>query len=375
MGLLDYYRQFEDVDEQELNRIRRERRARERRVALQQVEELDLSSTEWPQFPNSEVVNASIYTARGRVNGYPDRHSDAIRRALAERHGVETERIVVGNGASELLQAAALSLMSGGDELLTTWPSYPLYPLMAARAGGRPVTVDAASAAPHERLIEAIGERTRLVVVCNPNDPTGAYLPAAALASLAAALPERAHLLVDEALIHFQSREESDAVLRLTDAFPRLLVVRTFSKVYGLSGLRVGYAVGSPASASLLDAIAPVLGVNALSQSAVEQALKISDPEVERRRKVVIGERERLLEALRELPVEAAESQANFVWLRAHGMTGLELAARLRSDGVIVAAGTPLGADDHIRASLRDPGATERLLGALERALGAKRER
>jgi histidinol-phosphate aminotransferase len=370
MGLLDYYKQFGDVDEEELNRLRRERRAHERQLALQQVPELDLSSTEWPEFPNSEVVNASIYTARGRVNGYPDRHAEAIRRALAERHGVEPARIVVGNGACELLQAAALALMSEGDELLTLWPSYPLYPLMAARAGGRPVTVEADGGAPHERLRQAVSDRTRLVVVCNPNDPTGAYLPAAALASLAAGLPESAHLLVDEALIHFQEVEEIDSVLRLTDAFPRVLVIRTFSKIYGLSGLRAGYAVGSSESASLLDAIAPVLGVNALTQAAVEQALAIGGPEVERRREVVVRERTRLLAGLRELPLEVGESQANFVWLRARGLSGLELAARLRTDGVLVAPGGSPGADDHIRAAVRDSAATDRLLAALRRALG-----
>ena len=102
MGLLDYYRQFEDVDEEALNKERRARRAREKALALERVPELDLSGTEWPEFPNSEVVNASIYTARGRVNGYPDRHAEGVRRTLAELHAVEPERIVVGNGAAEL---------------------------------------------------------------------------------------------------------------------------------------------------------------------------------------------------------------------------------------------------------------------------------
>jgi len=371
MGLLDYYRRFEDVDENELNRLRRERRARERRLAPERVEELDLSSTEWPEFPSSEVVNASIYMARGRVNGYPDRHAEAVRRALAERHGVAPERIVLGNGAAELLQAAALALMSDGDELLTPWPSYPLYPLMAARAGGRPVTVDGDGPALQERVTEAIGDRTRVVVVCNPNDPTGRYLPASAIAALAARLPDGAHLLVDEALVHFQDVEETDAVLRLTDAFPRLLVFRTFSKAYGLSGLRAGYAVGSQASTRVLDAIAPVLGVNALTQAAVEQALKIGDPELGRRRAAVIRERSRLLDALASLPVDVEESQANFVWLRAHGMSGAALAARLREQGVIVAAGGPPGAEDHVRAAVRDAGARERLVAALARAVCA----
>ncbi|HEX8856947.1 MAG TPA: aminotransferase class I/II-fold pyridoxal phosphate-dependent enzyme, partial [Thermoleophilaceae bacterium] len=144
MGLLDYYRQFEDMDEEEVNRGLRERRARERAQQLQVVEKIDLSSTEWPDFPNSEVVNAAIAMARGRVNGYPDRHATKVRAELAARHGVEPEQVVIGNGAAELLQAAALTLLAPGDELVTAWPSYPLYPLMASRAGARPVAVDLA---------------------------------------------------------------------------------------------------------------------------------------------------------------------------------------------------------------------------------------
>jgi histidinol-phosphate aminotransferase len=370
MGLLDYYKQFEDVDEEELNKGRRERRAHEKRLALERAPDLDLSSTEWPELPNSEVVNASIYTARGRVNGYPSRHAAGVRRMLAERHAVAPERIVVGNGAAELLQAAALTLMGAGDELVTPWPSYPLYPLMAARAGGRPVAVDVGDDGQDlDRLRDAITDRTRLVMICNPNDPTGTYVTAERIAALAGALPERVHLIIDEALIHFQEVEPLDAVLRLTDAFPRLLVVRTFSKVYGLSGLRAGYAVGSDAATKVLDSIAPVLGVNALTQAAVVQALKISDPEVERRRATVIEERHRLLAALAELPVDFTSSQANFVWMGADGISGAALATRLRRESVTVAPGGPLGADDHVRAAIRDVAATNRLLSALEKSL------
>ncbi len=326
--------------------------------------DLDLSGTEWPDLPDSEVMNASIFTARGRVNGYPDRHAEGVRRALAERHDVEPERIVLGNGAAELLQAAALTLMGPGDEMVTPWPSYPLYPLMTARARATPVPVGSAA-----EIGRAVTARTRLVVLCNPNDPTGGHLTADQIASLAAELPAPVHLVVDEALVHFQDAEEVDSVLRLTDALPRFLVVRTFSKIYGLSGLRAGYAVGSSASTSMLDAISPVLGVNALTQAAVDQALKIGGPEIERRRMAVLRERTRLQEALSGLPVDAAPSQANFVWVRARSMSGDELASRLGRQGVIVAPGRPLGAEDHVRITVRDKAANDRLIAALEKAL------
>ena len=289
MGLLDYYRQFEDIDEEELNRERRERRARERAMALEQVPTVDLSSTEWPNFPNSEIMNAAIYAARGRVNGYPDRFATDVRRGLAERHAVAPEQVVVGNGAAELLQQAALLLLRDGGELVTPWPSYPLYPLMAQRAGGRPVAVDLAGGRVDSDAVRAaVGERTRAVVICNPNDPTGTYLDSESLGALIGALPEHVTVLLDEAYIEFQDVEDVDACLRLVDAFPRLLVFRTFSKIWGLSGLRAGYVIGSRAATDTLAALAPALGVNVLTQAGLAQALKIGDREIERRRAIVI---------------------------------------------------------------------------------------
>ena len=133
VGLLDRYREFEDVDPEEDRRVRRERRHRERALELEKVPDLDLSGTEWPELPNSEVVNASIYTARGRVNGYPDRHAEGVRGALAAQHDVDPERIVMGNGAAELLQAAAMAPDGAGRRA-----AHPLALLPPVPADGHP---------------------------------------------------------------------------------------------------------------------------------------------------------------------------------------------------------------------------------------------
>jgi histidinol-phosphate aminotransferase len=361
VGLRDYYRQFDDLDERELNRQRRARREQEKRLALERLPELDLSGTEWPDLPNSEIVNAAIARARGLVNRYPDRHAAGVRRLLAERHEIAPEQIALGNGAAELLQAAALALLERGDELLTPWPSYPLYPLLAGHARAQPAFAE------HARLSDAVTERTRVLVICNPNDPTGDYLRATELGALLAGLPQHVYVLLDEALVQFQDLDAPDACLRLVEAFPRLLVVRTFSKAYGLSGLRAGYAVGS--DADLLAAVAPVLGVNALTQAAVEHALRTGDREVERRRHIVIRERERATEGLRALGAEVKPSQANFVWVRAPALSGDGLAQALRRHGVIVAPGGPLGAEDHVRIALLNEAATDRLVRAYSGAV------
>ncbi len=170
-------------------------------------------------------------------------------------------------------------------------------------------------------------------------------------------LPDDVHVLLDEALVHFQDAEDLNACLRLVDAFPRLLVVRTFSKIYGLSGLRAGYAVSS--DSRLLAAAAPVLGVNALSQAAVEHALRNGDGEIERRRKAVTRERQVLTDGLRELGADVTDSQANFLWIRVRDLSGDELANALRKQGVIVAPGGPLGEDHHIRAASPQPGGND----------------
>ncbi len=357
VGFRDYYRQFDDIDEAKLNLERRERRRREKQAALERVPDVDLSGTEWPDLPHSEIVNAAIARARGRVNGYPDRHATPARRLLAERHGLSPDQIALGNGAAELLHSAALALLSPRDELLMPWPSYPLYPLMAVHAGATPVPVE------EQPVSAAVSERTKAVVICNPNDPTGTYTSSEELGTLLSALPDDVYVLLDEALVHFQDAEDVDACLRLVEAFPRLLVVRTFSKIYGLSGLRVGYAVSS--DPRLLAAAAPVLGINALSQAAVEYALRSGDAEIERRRQAVARERTVLTDQLRELGVDVTDSQANFLWIRVRDLSGDQLANALRKQGVIVAPGGPLGEDHHIRAAVRNQQASTRLLHAV----------
>jgi histidinol-phosphate aminotransferase len=361
VGFRDYYRQFDDIDEAKLNLERRERRRREKAAALERVPDIDLSGTEWPDLPHSEIVNAAIARARGFVQRYPDRHATAARRLLADRHGVEPDQVVLGNGAADLLHSAALALLSAGDELVMPWPSYPLYPLLAAHAGASPVPVT------DRPLTDAVNDRTKAVVICNPNDPTGTYTSSEELGSLLASLPDQVYVLLDEALVHFQDIEDVDACLRLVHEFPRLLVVRTFSKIYGLSGLRAGYAVGS--DARLLAATAPVLGVNALTQAAVEHALRNGDGEIERRRHAVARERSVLTEQLRELGADVTDSQANFLWIRVPRLSGDQLASGLRKQGVIVAPGGPLGEDHHIRAAVRDEAASNRLLRAVENVL------
>jgi histidinol-phosphate aminotransferase len=358
-----HYRQYEGMTQEEVNAGLRERAAERRRAAVARVEPLDLRTTTWPEYPPSTVVNAITFAARRGLHRYQDRHATALRSELAHCLGVEKARLVIGDGAAQLLSAAAQALLEPGDELLTPWPSYGLYPAMARRARGRAVPVTGFGA---EAILRAANERTRLVALCNPNDPTGELLRADAVVALLEALPERAIVLVDEALRDFADAEERDAVLRLTEAHPRLLVFRTFSKAWGLAGLRVGYAIGGKGSEPLLERLEPELGVNELAQAGALEALRHTGGVVAGRIATVTGERERLLAALREHGLDVAPSQANLLWVAWPGFDGAELARRLGRHGILVAPGGPLGDAARVRIAVQRAAAGDRLLRALE---------
>lgn len=366
MGLLDYYRQFEGMSDAEISAQLRERADERRRKALAKIEPLDLSLTTWHELPHPDVVAAITYAARRGINRPGDPLAVELRREIGRRHGLEPDRVAVGNGAAQLLRVAARSLMGEGDELVTPWPSYPLYPLMARAAGGRAVPVPAMDP---EAIFAGVGERTRIVALCNPNDPNGAYLRSEDLRGLLERLPEHVTVLLDEALGEFVDAEPPGGSLALLDDFPRLLVFRTFSKIYGLAGMRCGYVMGGPGSEPLLEQVAPALGVSDLVQAGALEALRKCGPQVARRRDMVLQERQRLLETLGTMPVDANPSQANVVWLRAPGLADGDLSARLRRSGVLVHPGSEYGAADHVRATVQSPQATDRLVDGLRAAV------
>jgi histidinol-phosphate aminotransferase len=366
MGLLDYYKQFESMSDEEVSAELRARAEERRRRALARIEALDLSKTTWHEFPHPDVVAAVTYAVRRGINRAPESDAHELRHELAMRLGVEPDRVVAGNGAAGLLRTAAALLLGEGDELVTPWPSYPLYPLMARDAGARAVPVPGFDPA---ALASAVNRHTRVLVLCNPNDPTGQHLGAGELDELLRELPEQVTVLLDEALVDFVDDEPGGGTLALLDDHPRLVLFRTFSKVYGLAGLRVGYAVGGEGSEQLVARLAPPLGLADPQQAGALEALHACAGQVARRREQVVDERRRLLDELAGLPVDVTPGQANVLWMRAPGLTGLELTDRLRRSGILVAPGAAVGADEHVRATIQSRPASDRLVQALRTAL------
>lgn len=368
MGLLDYYKQFAGLTEEEVSADLRERSQERRAQSLARVESLDLSGLHWHEFPHPDVTAAITFAARRALNRPPDHYATALREEIARRHGVELERVVAGHGAAQLIQSALRTLLAPGDEVILPWPAYRELPTMARLAGGRPVPL-AGSASP-KRLLSAVTDRTRVVVICNPNDPTGEWLEPDALEALGRGLPARAWVILDEALVEFAGAEAARESLGLLDELPRLLIVRTLSKAYGLAGLRCGWALGPAGAAEALAGVAPAGALSTPVQAGAVEALRKEGALVGQRALQVADERARLEAALAATPYDARPSRSNAVWLRLPGVSGPALAARILDAGIRVAPGNAWGDDDHVRIQVQSPAATDRTLRALEAALG-----
>jgi histidinol-phosphate aminotransferase len=366
VGLLDYYRQFEGMSEEEVNEGLREEAAERRRKALTRVETLDLSQTTRPELPNPRIVNAITFVARRGLHRYPHTRGSDLRDQLAASLGVDSGQLILGNGAADLLSSATRALIEPGQRLLTAWPSYPLYPIMARRAHGQAVPV---TGGVDELLAEAQEETTRVIALANPNDPTGELLATAELKRLLEGLPETVAVLLDESLVEFSDAQPIDDSIKLLAEHPQLLVFRSFSKAWGLAGLRVGYAVGGPRSQELLAELDPDLGVSEVSQAGALEALRTCRDLLDRHVQTIRAERPRLIAELRQRGFAVTDSQANFVWAAHPDVGGAELAARLAQSGVLVAEGDALGEPQYIRVAVRDSKASTRLLAAIEKSL------
>ena len=365
MGLLDYYKQFEGMSEEEVNQGLREEAAERRRKALTRVETLDLSLTTWPELPHPRIVSAITFVARRGMHRYPHLAGSDLRGRLAELHGVEPDRLILGNGAAELLTAATRALLEPGQQLLTRWPSYPLYPIMARRAHGRAIPVEGGI----DGLIEAATNEpdVRAVALASPNDPTGELLPTADLKRLLEGLPPGVAVLLDEALVDFSDAQPIGSSIELLERHPNLIVFRSFSKAWGLAGLRIGYAIGGPGSGELFAELAPDLGVSEISQAGAFEALHSCTELIEARTRRICEERPRLIAALRDHGFEVSDSQANFVWTAHPSLSGGELSTRLARAGILIAAGDALGEPRHARIAVHSQAASDRLINAIEK--------
>jgi histidinol-phosphate aminotransferase len=328
-----------------------------------------LASNESPFPPHPAVIEA-IQNASGAMNRYPDPDATLLRRRIAERYDAEPGRIAVGNGSCEILLAAAEALCEPVAEILSAWPAFSMYPYLPALTGAREIRVPLAEGAVHDldAMAAEVTAATQLLLICNPNNPTGTHLPAAEVAAFCERIPAHVTIALDEAYVEFQTNDDPDATVDLLAHFPNLVVLRTFSKCYGLAGLRVGYAIGSAKFRAAVDAVRQPFSVNALAQAAGAEAILHQD-DVTKRVEGTIAERLRVEEALHAMGLVTADTQANFSWIDLGEADEREVVAGLAERQIAVRPGTPLGDPGHIRVTYGTPTENDRFLAALAELL------
>jgi histidinol-phosphate aminotransferase len=329
-----------------------------------------LASNESP-YPPLTAVREAIERALGELNRYPDPSNSLLRKRLSDRYDVPQSRIAIGNGSCDILLAAGEALLEPGAELVYAWPSFSVYPHLGAASGARAVTVPLDSSERHDlpAMLREITVATRLAIVCNPNNPTSTALPLREIANFLAEVPPHVCVILDEAYCEFNLLEDPDASIELLDHHPNLILLRTFSKVHGLCGLRVGFALcGSELLPRVLDQVRQPFFCNALAQAAAVEALAHQDAVIDRVARNV-AERTSVDERLRALGLDPAESQANFCWFGLGERDEQEVMRGLQERGVLVRGGTALGGAGALRVTYGAPEENERFLGALAEVL------
>ena len=321
-----------------------------------------MASNENPLGPSPRAVEA-VREALHTVNVYPDGNSVLLREALAERLGVTPDRILVTHGADEAFDLLAYAFLDRGDEVVVGDPTFTSYELAARTMGAvvrkvplRDYRQDVGA------MLEAVGERTKMVVLCSPLNPTGTTVSGEELEEALSYLRGRALLVLDEAYLEYVTDPEHPDALSYASRHPEMVIARTFSKIYGLAGLRVGYVICAPRVREALEKVKLPFNVNRLGQVAALAALDDRE-HLERSRQANEEGKRRLYALFQELGIDYVPTQANFVLVKS-GRFG-DLCGALLRKGIIVRAGEALGIPGHVRITIGDGAQNERLERAL----------
>ncbi|MGI9624602.1 MAG: histidinol-phosphate transaminase [Acidimicrobiales bacterium] len=299
------------------------------------VDAIKLASNENPLPPVDPVV-AAVARYGVEANRYADHRATALRQRLAQWLNVDVEMLTVGCGSVGLLQQLVLTYVDPGDEVVYPWRSFEVYPVFTQLAAGVAVTtpLTAEHAFDLGSVADAITDKTKLVLLANPNNPTGTALPTGDLATFLAGVPESTIVVIDEAYREFVDSALGDPVEDLVPCCPNVLVLRTFSKAHGMAGIRLGYAIGHDEVITAIDKTLVPFGVNGVAQAAALAAIDAIE-EIRARVAVIVAERERVSDALVASGWDVPSSQANFVYVALRDRSD-DVALGLERLGVVV---------------------------------------
>ena len=341
-----------------------------RRYHLERVSRLSANESPWGPFP--EVVEA-MKSALDGLNRYPDGACSEVRGLLAQRLDVSEDRFTFGNGSCELLMLLGQVFLGPGRHVVLPHPSFVMYRHIALAedasftAVGLPgLDYDLAA------MLAAVRAETSLLVICNPNNPTGSHVPAEDLHTFIERVPPHVAVVLDEAYVEFVSPERQFESTAWLDEFPNLIILRTFSKIFGLAGLRVGYGIADPLLVQALDKVRQPFNVDSLAQVAAATSLRLPERIAERQR-MVATERARIEKRLDVLGVAFHPSEANFILFDVTklGIPGAEVAQALLEKGVLTRSGYAMECPGWIRVTIGEAGENDMFLEALAELRGS----
>jgi histidinol-phosphate aminotransferase len=330
-----------------------------RRSAGMDVAALASNESHYEPLP---AAAAAVTAAAGTMNRYPDMAAVELRERLASHLGVTAGEIAVGPGSVGVLQQIITGLCDAGDEVVFAWRSFEAYPILVELAGARPVRIPLDEAEGHDldAMAAAVTDRTKVVLLCTPNNPTGVPISHGRVEAFLQSVPSSVLVVIDEAYVEYADAGSGPDSLALYRRYPNVCILRTFSKAYGLAGLRVGYAVAAPAIAEGLRRTALPFAVSALAQKAAVASLD-AGAEMEARVAAVRQERVRMSAQLEIQGWKLQPSQGNFLWIRADEELRARLVDAFDGGGIMVRAYQ----GDGVRITVADPASNDRVLRIL----------
>ena len=331
---------------------------------------IKLASNENP-LPPSDRVREAITNALTSLNRYPDGSGYYLRQAIAKKHGVSADQIVLGNGSNELIELFVRTFLRPGDEAVVPHPSFVVYPMIVQAAGGIRVMVMLKDyRLDLEAMARAVTPSTKMVFIANPNNPTATIVTGDEVEAFMSRVPERTIVVFDEAYIEFALGPGFPETLNYVKQGRRVVVLRTFSKAASLAGLRIGYGVADADAISLMNRIRQPFNVNSLGQVAALAALEDEGHVLECVRMIEAG-RHFLYDEFKNLGIRYVPSRANFILVDV-GRSAADIYQKLLRQGVIVRPMTPFGMETALRITVGTPEENRKLVKAMKTVLGKK---
>lgn len=335
------------------------------------TEVIKLASNENPLGPSPKAMEA-IKQNIDKINQYPDDHNYNLKKKLAELHGCGEENLVIGNGSMQLFELICKTFICEGDEMVVAAPTFRVFDSLVKTAGGKLKTVPLNGNYRHDgvAMAKACGDKTKITIFVNPNNPTGTHSSKTDILNFLKSVPANTIVILDEAYIDFMEKDAYNSVEFLKD-YPNLIISRSFSKIMGLAGLRIGYLITSKEIAALIEKARMPFTVNLLAQVAAEACL-LDDEFKKKSVKLVAEGRRNLYKFLESLNIKYLPSQANFVAIKLpDGIDDLDFFKEMLKEGVIILAGKNMLLPGFIRVSIGTPGDMNKFYKAFEKTISS----